>query len=550
MVDVLKETPDQQLHQLRNLFYAGDKLPSVQALQHQEIMMKLENETKFDMGSNSLFLPFQHSRNSAFNVVPKKKENDGNSPYEFESCCSEKRPRLSGISHLGTVAAALLGEAPSHEVDAVLNPIYTAIARPVQINCAPSKVPATQTAKPVKQRRPRNKKAQMGKASTDNSYPFVQMPLSLQFSENKDFLKPMSFQQQASQFPSKPLQSKPQQLNVPTSMPLSEGKSYISFGNFHIVQPAKSNRVNSEMKSKDAPKQDINFSGFAIPQSVAIRQEPLHHPASSASSAVVNNKADDEEDSIFSAGMSIPVWASLTGEPDKFSVKAIDSLIGLAKPCPPTAFEVPEFKEKVNNSLDNFQPVRPCEYHPASEASGSPSSSSILSSRAVEADIALEGLAKETLGIHVKPNARNRMKDLMHLLIQLESKNVLKLVKSKDDGGNCILGFSEIQVHELQVFNMEIRRMVLEDENRCWLVNGKTNIKEPTGPVYEILRQIGIKPMRGMRGPRKTDPGKRDFMYSYRYIFDVELMMKNRNRLQSGYIGRSHRPDFELSPDD
>jgi hypothetical protein len=28
---------------------------------------------------------------------------------------------------------------------------------------------------------------------------------------------------------------------------------------------------------------------------------------------------------------------------------------------------------------------------------------------------------------------------------------------------------------------------------RCWLVNGKKDIKEPTGPVYELLRQIGIK---------------------------------------------------------
>ena len=28
---------------------------------------------------------------------------------------------------------------------------------------------------------------------------------------------------------------------------------------------------------------------------------------------------------------------------------------------------------------------------------------------------------------------------------------------------------------------------------RCWLVNGKKEIKEPTGPVYELLRQIGIK---------------------------------------------------------
>lgn len=35
---------------------------------------------------------------------------------------------------------------------------------------------------------------------------------------------------------------------------------------------------------------------------------------------------------------------------------------------------------------------------------------------------------------------------------------------------------------------------------RCWLVNGKKDIKEPTGPVYELLRQIGIKVWRGLGG--------------------------------------------------
>ena len=42
-------------------------------------------------------------------------------------------------------------------------------------------------------------------------------------------------------------------------------------------------------------------------------------------------------------------------------------------------------------------------------------------------------------------------------------------------------------------FNTAIREMVLADKDGIWVgCNGKKKIKVPTGPVYEILRQVRI----------------------------------------------------------
>eukprot|EP00960_Hanusia_phi_P041736 755138-Hanusia_phi.AAC.11 len=172
-------------------------------------------------------------------------------------------------------------------------------------------------------------------------------------------------------------------------------------------------------------------------------------------------------------------------------------------------------------------------------------------------DQLLETLGNQRLGVKMKPNARNRIKELMLVLLKLENTRVLRFDRSSKDTENCILGFREMLVHDLSTFNQEIRKMVCDDVRKCWLVNGKKCIKEPTGPVYELFRQIGVRPMKGTRGPRGGDPGKRDFMYSYRYlhhldwmigltvwlqhryVYDRDLMLKNRNRLQQGFIGRS-----------
>ena len=116
----------------------------------------------------------------------------------------------------------------------------------------------------------------------------------------------------------------------------------------------------------------------------------------------------------------------------------------------------------------------------------------ILKMKEVDANLAMERLVQEKLGIEMKQNARNRIMDLMKLLHVLEQHGIVRLIRSVDDE-QSILGFSEMQVKDLNEFNQAIRNMVAYDENRCWLVNGRKDIKEPTGPVYELLRQIGVK---------------------------------------------------------
>eukprot|EP00960_Hanusia_phi_P039074 753733-Hanusia_phi.AAC.3 len=116
----------------------------------------------------------------------------------------------------------------------------------------------------------------------------------------------------------------------------------------------------------------------------------------------------------------------------------------------------------------------------------------ILQMKEVDANLALEKLVQEKLGIEMKQNARNRIMDLLKLLHILEQQGTVRLIRSTEED-QSILGFSELQVQDLNEFNKAIRQMVACDDNRCWLVNGRRDIKEPTGPVYELLRQIGVK---------------------------------------------------------
>ena len=155
-------------------------------------------------------------------------------------------------------------------------------------------------------------------------------------------------------------------------------------------------------------------------------------------------------------------------------------------------------------------------------------------------DAIIEELGVAMLGIKVKPNARMRMRDLQALLLHMNTQGIITLQRTEDLCGNCMLGFAEIHVHRVMEFNAGVRRMVAEDISGCWLVNGKSVLKQPTGSVYEVLRQIGVKPERGTRGPAETDPGKRDFMYYHKFRYDRVLMARNKNRLETGWIGMAH----------
>ena len=79
--------------------------------------------------------------------------------------------------------------------------------------------------------------------------------------------------------------------------------------------------------------------------------------------------------------------------------------------------------------------------------------------------------------------------------------------------------------------------MVRQDLNRCWHANGRRNLSHPTSPCYEILRQLGVHPVKGTRWNPRAEPTTRDFLFYSEYTFTLERMKRNCARLKIGVIG-------------
>lgn len=158
----------------------------------------------------------------------------------------------------------------------------------------------------------------------------------------------------------------------------------------------------------------------------------------------------------------------------------------------------------------------------------------------------------------LKPNALVRLRDLGRLFAELETKGTIRLARSHESL-NSVFGFSRIFVDEVCSFNAEVIRMVDIDKSGCWKANGRRTLQHPTSPVYEMLRQCGIHPVKGTRwSSSKTHPqkckgkgitkgapslnnaapiGERNFMIFEEYVFDAQRMKSNCSRLKIGVIG-------------
>jgi len=106
-----------------------------------------------------------------------------------------------------------------------------------------------------------------------------------------------------------------------------------------------------------------------------------------------------------------------------------------------------------------------------------------------------------------KFTALSRIRDVYELLHALEVSGVVRIDSQKtadaasgdadaDRTGVSIFGFSRLVVRDKQRFNDAVAKMVTEDSSRCWKVNGRQCLHQPTGPVYELLRQLGIRPVK------------------------------------------------------
>jgi len=165
---------------------------------------------------------------------------------------------------------------------------------------------------------------------------------------------------------------------------------------------------------------------------------------------------------------------------------------------------------------------------------------------------ALEEYIKEHMGIpqqRLKPTALQRLLVLQELFDRLAQAQVLRLEFPGFDAGaaggrqptiavGSIFGFSGFVVLDMATFLTAVRDLVYEDKKGCWLVNGRRILKKATGPVYELLRQVGIHPV---KKTLSTDfmwatPDQREPLGFGEFRFSTVRMRRNCNRLTIGYI--------------
>ena len=144
--------------------------------------------------------------------------------------------------------------------------------------------------------------------------------------------------------------------------------------------------------------------------------------------------------------------------------------------------------------------------------------------------------------IDLKSTALMRIHELHELFCEMQTQGVVNMICSIDDDmPDSIFGFSRITVQDVARFNDYVKKMVLKDAKHCWIVNGRRNMAQPTGAVYELLRQLGIHPVKGTRDaapPSKCSPSvARDFMLYTEYKFTLQRLRKNCSRLKIGVIG-------------
>ena len=149
----------------------------------------------------------------------------------------------------------------------------------------------------------------------------------------------------------------------------------------------------------------------------------------------------------------------------------------------------------------------------------------------------------------LKPTALQRLLALQEVFERLARAQVLRLKfpvvgdTGAADGQptravGSIFGFSGFLVLDMATFLTAVRDLVCENKNDCWLVNGRRSLKKATGPVYELLRQVGIHPVKStVSGDLMlATPDQREPLGFGEFRFSTVRMRRNCNRLTIGYI--------------
>ncbi|NBX19056.1 MAG: hypothetical protein EBR09_17050, partial [Proteobacteria bacterium] len=81
---------------------------------------------------------------------------------------------------------------------------------------------------------------------------------------------------------------------------------------------------------------------------------------------------------------------------------------------------------------------------------------------------------------------------------------------------SCVLGWNKLSVRDPLELNTRAQGMVQENKDGVWFSDRHALITNLTWPVYETLRQIGLKPR--FRGAAATDPGRHDCLYYLEWL--------------------------------
>ena len=146
--------------------------------------------------------------------------------------------------------------------------------------------------------------------------------------------------------------------------------------------------------------------------------------------------------------------------------------------------------------------------------------------------------AERMTQVQIKNTALSRLWALYQVVHGPGSEEFVLSCKLNTDqtDNNSVLDFHELEVKQPE-FNIKIR--VLVSESKIWHgLTGNRDLKKPTWVVYELLRQVGVRPTKHCRGPKEQDPDPKDFMYATRYVFCPDTLKRNRHRLQVDGIAR------------
>jgi hypothetical protein len=138
---------------------------------------------------------------------------------------------------------------------------------------------------------------------------------------------------------------------------------------------------------------------------------------------------------------------------------------------------------------------------------------------------------RQTLNVDVTPQSCHLIRTIHEVLMQLHAAGIVHFERGPLLQDNSVWGFKCLHVADPLRFNQAFRECAASLPHR-----GCKPLQRPTEVFMKTMRFCGVSARRGTRGPRDTDPGPRDFMYSsfYDFVPTKEECMK-RKMCQNGY---------------